>query len=192
MYSISISHFLLYMLLFCHLPANTARKDIYGDLIRYLKMYNDIDVGGLVVVDGQINDVAATNWFEYATLEKGDILTDNFFPVIYLRTGYELDIPKLYGALSRSRDASLIVIDSNFEDASILQRLIRNLSDDLLQDHFWLYTYPSSNMTENDIQKLPVYEELKKNPYLTLTSQVNRVKSHCNIHVVKYILNSSE
>ena len=39
----------------------------------------------------------------------------------------------------------------------------------------------------NDIQKLPVYEELKKNPYLTLTSQVNIVESHCNIDVVKYI-----
>ena len=164
----------IYSILFLlsSLPTNFAKQDIYGDLIKYLKMYNDIDVGSLVALDGNIDNLGAPAWFKYATLDEEDLLIDSFFPLIYLKMDDLTFIPSLLEAMSRSKDSSLVVVDGYFQHPFTSKELFSYLSEDLLHQHIWLFLYPYSNITEKNIETLPIYEELQKQKYLTLISQV--------------------
>ena len=168
---------LLVLFFVCITESNNVRNDIYGGLMRYLKTYNDVDVGGLVVLHGQIDDIGFTKWFKYAILDDEDILIESYFPSVYLNIQNKFDMLDLLKVLNRSKDANLIVIDGSIENSFNFQEFVQNLSIDLLQDHLWLYFHPFSNITSNNIRRMQLFEELLKYKHLTLTSQVSKFES---------------
>ena len=170
----------------CITVSNNVRNDIYGGLMRYLKTYNDVDVGGLVVLHGQIDDIGFTKWFKYAILDDEDILIESYFPSVYLYIQNKLDMLDLVKALNRSKDANLIVIDGSVENSFNFQEFVQNLSIDLLQDHIWLYFHPFSNISSNNIRSMQLIEELEVYKHLTLASQVREFEGL--IQLVSHVL----
>ena len=164
---------ILVLFFVCITTSNNVRNDIYGGLMRYLKTYNDVDVGGLVVLHGQIDDIGFTKWFKYAILDDEDILIESYFPSVYLNIQNKLDILDLLTVLNRSKDANLVIIDGSVENSINFQEFVQSLSIDLLQDHLWLYFHPFSNIISNDIRRMQLFEELVEYKHLTLTSQVS-------------------
>jgi hypothetical protein len=150
---------------------NQAENNIYGNLIRYLKMYNDIDVGSILFFEGSTESLDVGEWFEYVTLEEDDLLFESFFPFSYSSNTVENSIQKFVGALSVSQQSSLIVVN-NFEASGQSQRVLKYLSEALLRNHIWLFLYSYANITVENFRELELGKDCEANPNLRLNSQV--------------------
>ena len=148
-----------------------AKTSINGQVIKYLKMYNDKDIGNVVFVETSTESVDVEKWFKYVTLTEEDLHFDSFFPFTYLSNAFKNPNPKFTRTLSKSPKSSLIIVN-NFEASEYSQNILKGLSETLLRDHIWLFLYPYANITVEHFGSLLIGKESENLPNLRLNSQV--------------------
>ena len=145
---------------------------VYGNVMKYLKMYSDIDIDNVLFVEGATESMDVEEWFDYVTLADEHLLFEFFFPFTYLTGTIENSIRKFVDALSQSQKSSLIVVN-NFEDSERSQNILKYLSENLLRNHIWLFLYPYANITVDNFRSLLLGKEANAHSKLRLNSQVS-------------------
>ena len=166
-----IKTYLLFLLVI-FVKSGHVKGNVYGDLMMYLKMYNDIDVQSVLFIDEERETSEFDQLFDYITMEEKDLSFEAFFPFSYLEDALENSILRLMNALNRSEKATLVFVN-HLVSKGDARGILEHLTEDLLQKHIWLFFHPFSNLTESNFRKQKIITQLDKNPNLKLTSQVS-------------------
>ena len=113
-------------------------------------MYNDIDVGSTLFLEGSKDRIDVEEWVDYITVMEKDLLFEPFFSFIYLTNAFENYTQRLDKALSRSQKASL-VITNTLEVFRGPQNFLINVSEDIFHNNIWLFLYPFFQTTQTII-----------------------------------------
>ena len=163
------SYFLFFLVIF--VKSSHVNGNVYGDLMMYLKMYNDIDVQSVLFIDGERETMEFDQLFDYITMEDKELSFEAFFPFSYLEDALENSILRLMNALDRSEKATLVFVN-HLVSKGDARGILEHLTEDLLQKHIWLFFHPFSNLTESNFRKQNIITQLDANPNLKLNSQV--------------------
>ena len=159
------------LLLVIYVKSDHVKGNVYGDLMMYLKMYNDIDVQSVLFIDGEKETMEFDQLFDYITMEDKELSFEAFFPFSYLEDALENSILRLMNALDRSEKATLVFVN-HLVSKGDARGILEHLTEDLLQKHIWLFFHPFSNLTESNFRKQNIITQLDANPNLKLNSQV--------------------
>ena len=148
-----------------------AKTNVYGNLMMYLTLNNDIDIESVLFIDGDQEKTEIDDLFDYVTMEEKDLHFESFYPFSYLRNAFDHSIQRLMNALSRSEKATLVFVNHVASDGDS-KEILEYLTEDLLQKHIWLFLHPLANLTESTLRKQMISNQLDANPNLRLNSQV--------------------
>ena len=148
-----------------------AKTNVYGNLMMYLTLNNDIDIESVLFIDGDQETTEIDDLFDYVTMEEKDLHFESFYPFSYLRNAFDHSIQRLMNALSRSEKATLVFVNHVASDGDS-KEILEYLTEDLLQKHIWLFLHPLANLTESTLRKQMISNQLDANPNLRLNSQV--------------------
>ena len=158
--------------IFINISKAQTPKTVFDKAIDYLKRYNDVDVGSLLVLDHDIECSSASTWCRtFQDVEhRGSV---NSLPTVSLPNHLNCSSGTigLEKVLSLSTKASLVVMKS-FKTRYNLQKLLKNLPETLLQDNIWLMLYHNVNYTEQNVHNLIMNATLDIQANLKFNSQV--------------------
>lgn len=145
-----------------------AEKNVFGQVITYLKRHNDVDVGSILFLgDPECN--SGDRWCAYITVEQDPPFES--LPFIFLQNLFNHSVNRFDKAMSLSQKGTLVIIN-NFEGSDHYQEILKSLSETSLRSNIWLFLYPYSNITEQNFGKLKLNEELDAQTNLKFNSQV--------------------
>ena len=124
---------LIVLTYFIAIKEGSCQNGVYGNVIKYLKMYSDLDIENVLFLEGTTESMDIEEWFDYVTLADEHLLFEFFFPFTYLTSTFDNSIPKFVDALSQSPKSSLIVVN-NFEDLEHSQNVFKYLSETFQND----------------------------------------------------------
>ena len=148
-----------------------AKTNVYGNLMMYLTLNNDIDIDSVLFIDGDQEKTEVDDLFDYVTMEEKDLHFESFYPFSYLRNAFDHSIQRLMNALSRSEKATLVFVNDVAPNGDSIE-ILEYLTEELLQKHIWLFLHPLANLTESTLRKQMISNQLETNPNLRLNSQV--------------------
>ena len=148
-----------------------AKTNVYGNLMMYLTLNNDIDIESVLFIDGDQEKTEVDDLFDYVTMEENDLHFESFFPFSYLRNALDHSIQRLMNALDRSEKATLVFVNHVAPNGDS-KEILEYLTEELLQKHIWVFLHPLPNLTESTLRKQMISNQFEANLDLKLNSQV--------------------
>ena len=163
--------------LFLLLKLSTAETEEFFDkVVNYLKSYNDVTVGDILVLGDEIGCNSRDEWCT-SIWDVERRTTRGSLPFVFMSNNlnYSSEIIALKKVLSLSQKTSLVLMKSFDTSANHLE-LLKSLPEAFLRDNVWLILHPITNFTEQSIKNLIMNTKLNNLANLKFNSQVKNVK----------------